>query len=102
MWELLRERHGLCPSNAAMIGDKLDDVRFGHAAGLHTVLVLTGKGREQAAKLGLPLPDAGFWTPNLPAPPDWPHAVAADLAAAVDFLMAAPISTFGGTPQNTV
>jgi D-glycero-D-manno-heptose 1,7-bisphosphate phosphatase len=86
MWDALRERHGLHAKHTAMIGDKLDDVRFGRAAGLRTVLVLTGKGRDQAAALGLPLPDAGFWAPAAPVPPDRPHAVAADLAAAVDFL----------------
>ena len=87
MWDALRERHGLHAEHTAMIGDKHDDVRFGRAAGLRTVLVLTGKGRDHAATLGLPLPDAGFWTPNAPPPPDRPHAVAADLAAAVDFLL---------------
>ncbi|MCL1986176.1 MAG: HAD-IIIA family hydrolase [Betaproteobacteria bacterium] len=86
MWDLLRRRYGLHAAHTAMIGDKGDDVRFGRAAGLHTVLVLTGKGRDQALKLGLPLPDAGFWSPPPPPPPDWPHAVAVDLAAAVDFL----------------
>ena len=87
MWDVLRERHGLHAKHTAMIGDKRDDVRFGRAAGLRTVLVLTGQGRDQATTLGLPLPDAGFWTPSEPPPPDSPHAVAADLAAAVDFLM---------------
>ena len=86
MWELLRERHGLHATHTAMIGDKLDDVRFGRAAGLYSVLVLSGKGREQAAGLGLPLPGTGFWTPDAPPAPGQPHAVAVDLAAAVDFL----------------
>ena len=86
MWDVLRERHGLQAEHTAMIGDKWDDVRFGRAAGLRTVLVLTGKGRDQAAKLGLPLPDAGFWTPHASPPADRPHAVAVDLTAAVDFL----------------
>ena len=87
MWDVLRERHGLHAEHTAMIGDKRDDVRFGRAAGLRTVLVLTGKGRDQAVEIGLPLPDAGCWIPNAPLPPDWPHAVAADLAAAVDYLL---------------
>jgi D-glycero-D-manno-heptose 1,7-bisphosphate phosphatase len=87
MWDVLRGRYGLLAAHTAMIGDKLDDVRFGRAAGLRTVLVLTGKGREHAAELGLPLPDAGFWTAQVSPPPDRPHAVAADLAAAVDFLL---------------
>ena len=87
MWDVLRGRHGLHAAYAAMIGDKRDDVRFGRAAGLRTVLVLTGKGRGHAAELGLPLPKAGFWTPSAPPLPDWPHAVATDFAAAVDFLL---------------
>ena len=86
MWDMLRERHGLHAAYTAMIGDKDDDVRFGRAAGLRTILVLTGKGRDHAAALGLPLSDTGVWTPNAPLSPDQPHAVAATLAAAVDFL----------------
>ncbi|MDR2695967.1 MAG: HAD family hydrolase [Deltaproteobacteria bacterium] len=86
MWDMLRARHGLHAARTAMIGDKRDDVRFGRAAGLRTILVLTGKGRDHAAALGLPLPDTGVWTPDAPPPPEQPHAVAADLAAAVDFL----------------
>jgi len=89
MWDMLRERYGLHAAHTAMIGDKVDDVRFGRAAGLRTILVLTGKGRDHAAGLGLPLPDAGFRTPGVPLPVDQPHAVAADLVAAVDFLVQA-------------
>jgi len=90
MWDMLRERHGLHAAHTAMIGDKLDDVRFGRSAGLYAVLVLSGKGRGQAAGLGLPLPDSGFWTPSAPPPPDQPHAVAVDLMAAADFLERLP------------
>jgi len=86
MWDMLRERHGLHAAHTAMIGDKLADVRFGRSVGLYTVLVLSGKGRDQAAGLGLPLPDSGFWTPSAQPPPDQPHAVAVDITAAVDFL----------------
>jgi D-glycero-D-manno-heptose 1,7-bisphosphate phosphatase len=89
MWEELRERHGLHPAHTAMIGDKHDDVRFGLAAGLHAVLVLTGKGREHAARLGLPQPDAGFWTPGAASSPDLPHALAVDLEAATEYLLQA-------------
>ena len=92
MWDVLRERHGLHAAHTAMIGDKLDDVRFGRASGLRTVLVLSGKGREQAAGLGLPLPTEGFWTPSAPPSPDQPHAVAADIMAAVDFLERRPLA----------
>jgi len=86
MWDVLRERHGLHAAHTAMMGDKLDDVRFGRAAGLYAVLVLSGKGRNQAAGLDLPLPDAGFRTPSALPPPDQPHAIAVDLMAAVDFV----------------
>ena len=88
MWDALRGRHGLQAAHTAMVGDKCDDVRFGRVAGLRTVLVLTGHGRDHAAKLGLPRLDAGFWAPSVPPPLDMPHAVAVDLAAAVDFLAA--------------
>ena len=90
MWDVLRGRYGLHAAHTAMIGDKRDDVRFGRTAGLWTVLVLTGKGRDHAVQLGLPLPDAGFRTVDDPPPPDRPHAVAVDLSAAVDFLEAVP------------
>ena len=87
MWDVLRERHGLHAAHTAMVGDKCDDVRFAHAAGLRAVLVLTGKGRDHAAELGLALPPAGFWTSGVPLALDRPHAVAADLMAAADFLL---------------
>jgi len=86
MWDALRARHGLDAAHTAMIGDKSDDIRFGRTAGLYAILVLTGEGRSHAAGLGLPLPDTGVWTPKAPPLPDQPHAVAADLAAAADFL----------------
>jgi phosphoglycolate phosphatase-like HAD superfamily hydrolase len=86
MWEELRERHGLHPAHTAMIGDKYDDVRFGLAAGLRVVLVLTGQGREHASRLGLTLPDAGFRTPGTAPSPDLPHALAVDLVAAAEYL----------------
>ncbi len=71
-WELLRRRHGLDPATTVVIGDKASDVAFGHALGARlTILVLTGHGRAEAGK---------------PGPP--PHAVAPDLAAAVDMLLA--------------
>lgn len=54
LWEVLRERHKLSPKSTIMIGDKLDDLAFAanaeFAAG---VLVFTGKGLQEAARLGL-------------------------------------------------
>jgi len=55
MWQDLAEKHGLRPEETVMIGDKAADIRFGQAIGCaETVLVLTGHGSEEAAKLGLP------------------------------------------------
>lgn len=93
MWRLLRDRHGLNAATAAMVGDKAEDVAFGRAAGLgRVVLVLTGKGRAAARALSVPVPegDAPVCEPDpagLAARPDWPHAVARDLAAAAAWLL---------------
>ncbi len=85
MWELLRARRDLDPARSIMIGDKPDDLRFGRAAGLAaSVLVLTGKGRETAARLGLPDP-VGCRVLDAPGA-DEPDAVAADLTAVADCL----------------
>lgn len=83
MWDLLAGEHGLDPAATAMVGDKSADVRFGRRAGLAlTILVLTGKGREHAGLLGLPLPTGDTLLLDSPRP-DQPNAVCADLAAAV-------------------
>lgn len=93
MWLGLRDRHGLCAADTAMVGDKPEDVAFGRDAGLgHVVLVLTGKGQAAARTLGVPVPegDAPVREPapaDLAARPDWPHAVARDLAAAAVWLL---------------
>jgi len=89
-WQALRHRHGLDPATTAVIGDKASDVAFGTNLGAAvTVLVLTGHGADEAARLGLPpltgeamdLPEGGV--PGLP----WPDILARDLAAAVERLM---------------
>jgi D-glycero-D-manno-heptose 1,7-bisphosphate phosphatase len=93
MWQTLRDRHGLCAAATAMVGDKPEDVAFGRDAGLgRVVLVLTGKGQAAARTLGIPVPegDADVYEPapaDLAARPDWPHAVARDLAAAAAWLL---------------
>ncbi|MGJ3523883.1 D-glycero-alpha-D-manno-heptose-1,7-bisphosphate 7-phosphatase [Nitratidesulfovibrio sp. D1] len=93
MWLALRDRHGLCAAATAMVGDKPEDVAFGRSAGLGlVVLVLTGKGQAAARTLGVPVPegDAPVREPDpadLAARPDWPHAVARDLAAAAAWLL---------------
>jgi D-glycero-D-manno-heptose 1,7-bisphosphate phosphatase len=87
MWDLLSGEHGLEPATTAMVGDKTADVRFGRRTGLAlSLLVLTGHGREHAELLDVPQPAAGCLA--LPSPgPDQPHAVCADLAAAVAFIL---------------
>lgn len=93
MWLALRDRHGLSAAATAMVGDKPEDVAFGRGAGLgHVVLVLTGKGQDAARTLGVPVPegDAPVREPDpaeLAVRPDWPHAVARDLAAAAAWLL---------------
>lgn len=65
----LAERYELDLSDVVMIGDALTDIQAGQGAGCETILVLTGRGREQlrrAASAGT----KGF-------------KVASDLAAAV-------------------
>lgn len=57
MWEELRKRHRLFPDKCYMVGDKEDDMLFAANAGLAArVLVLTGKGKVTAEKLGIPIP----------------------------------------------
>ncbi len=46
----LAEQFGLDLSDAVVIGDALSDVEAGKAAGCETILVLTGRGREQLAE----------------------------------------------------
>jgi D-glycero-D-manno-heptose 1,7-bisphosphate phosphatase len=65
----LAERFGLELSDVVVIGDALSDIEAGQRAGCETILVLTGRGREQlkrAASAGA----SGF-------------KVASDLSAAV-------------------
>jgi D-glycero-D-manno-heptose 1,7-bisphosphate phosphatase len=57
-----------------MIGDKVEDVRFGLAIGAKPVLVRTGYGAESERRL----PELGIA----------PTAVADDLRAAVDWILA--------------
>lgn len=90
MWRSLAARHGLDPARTAMIGDKADDIAFGRRAGVAaTVLVLTGKGREAAEKLSLPVlkQDEAFRVLDATAGEAVPHAVARDLSGAARFLL---------------
>lgn len=57
MWEELRKRHRLSPERCVMVGDKEEDMLFAAVAELGTrILVLTGKGKATAEKLGIPFP----------------------------------------------
>jgi len=90
MWEALRARHGLDPSQTVMIGDNGSDVAFGLACGMaESMLVLTGHGERFAGELALPsLPDGppGWMRIARPAPGQ-PTVLARDLAAAARFLL---------------
>jgi len=93
MWNDLCAAHGLKPEETVMIGDNASDVAFGRNCGFaQSVLVLTGHGRKFALQFGLPgeIPagDAPGWL-RLDAPgPAQPTALARDLGAAVDFILA--------------
>ena len=103
MWLALRDRHGLCAADTAMVGDKPEDVAFGRDAGLgRVVLVLTGKGQAAAQALGLPVPEGDAPVREtapaaLAARPDWPHAVARDLAAAAAWLLSGTSGVSGAS-----
>lgn len=92
MWKHLRDGHGLSPESSAMIGDKLVDIEFGQNAGLAaTVLVLTGKGEKEAAKLGIPAlavnEEYAALDRNRKGQEHWPDAVARTLQGAAAFLL---------------
>lgn len=88
MWTALTQKHGLRPGETVMIGDKIADVRFGLNLGCaQSVLVLTGHGREEAQKLGLPpLPEHEDWQ-RLPARIGWPQIQARSLGAYLNLLV---------------
>ena len=69
----LADRYGLDLGETAVVGDALSDIEAGQAAGCRTVLVLTGRGREQLA-MAVKAGKGGF-------------TVASDLSAAVPLLV---------------
>ena len=69
----LAEQYGLNLDDCVLIGDALTDIDAGQAAGCQTVLVMTGRGREQLAA-ATAAGKNGF-------------AVADDLTAAVEMLL---------------
>lgn len=79
MWRTLEERHGLLAEHCLMVGDKEEDMRFAARAGLAgRLLVLTGKGRDTANRLGIALPEALAKVTACPAHPGHPHLVIPD------------------------
>ncbi len=68
------EEHGLDLARSFVIGDHLSDVLLGRGVGARTVLVLTGHGREEAAK--------AEGTPG-----GSPDCIAADLAEAAAWVL---------------
>jgi D-glycero-D-manno-heptose 1,7-bisphosphate phosphatase len=71
MIEQACREHGLEPTASYVIGDKLSDLAAGRAAGCRRILVLTGYGAEHVREIETD-------------PPDY---VAADLAAAADWIL---------------
>lgn len=73
MWQELVCRHGLRPEESVMIGDKLADIEFGRNAGMAaTILVLTGHGEQERAKLAeQPEKAPDFIAPNLELAARW-------------------------------
>jgi D-glycero-D-manno-heptose 1,7-bisphosphate phosphatase len=72
----LARRYQVDLTKAALVGDALSDIEAGQAAGCRTVLVLTGRGRDEldrAAAAGM----GGF-------------LVASDLGAATELLLCDP------------
>lgn len=85
MFDILRQRHALTPSETFMIGDKTDDLEFAANAGLAAgLLVLSGKGAMQARDRGYPVPESGFdELKGLPR-----RIIAADFASAAAWILA--------------
>ncbi len=86
LWKQLAETFSLRPETTVMIGDKVADIRFGQAVGCaETVLVLTGHGQDQAARLGLALQAPPVQ--RCPPGPDRPTWVAQDLGSYLEQLV---------------
>ena len=74
MLERAAREHSLELSGSAIVSDRYDDLRMGHAAGCRSILVLTGYGR-------------GEYEWNRAGWPRQPDHVVPDLAAAVDVIL---------------
>jgi D-glycero-D-manno-heptose 1,7-bisphosphate phosphatase len=71
MLEQATAEHGLDLAQCVMIGDTQSDLEAGRAAGARTILVLTGKGRENAMQLH----GANHIADDLPAAVAWLTAI---------------------------
>ena len=95
LFAALAAKHYLTAAETAVIGDTASDIAFGLALGAAvTILVETGHGARDARQLGLPDLDAPFLVLTTRAP-GWPHVLARDLPAAVDFLLTQHLATSG-------
>jgi len=77
MWDALHKQYGLDAGSTLMLGDKEEDILFAARASLALRgLVLTGKGKDTAARLALPEPgcDGVSFTAH-PAAPSHPHLI---------------------------
>ena len=91
LWHQLRKKYGLDPEHCLMIGDKKDDLLFACNARLMAgIMVLTGKGTEQARSLGLNMPKTGCSILDRAHDQTGPtqYIVAANFEAAVDWILA--------------
>ncbi len=95
MWMSLRTQYGLYAAKSVMIGDKGVDVAFGRRAGLAaSILVLTGKGKTEAHRLGLAefavrAEQTGGWAECKTISDETdltPHVVACDVAMAFEWV----------------
>lgn len=82
MWEELRKRRRLAPERCHMVGDKEEDMLFGAIAELSSrILVLTGKGKATAEKLGIPVPAGpSVQVSHSPLSAAHPHLCISDLS----------------------
>ncbi len=82
LWKELSLEFALGAQESAMIGDKGSDIAFARNCGLgKCILVLTGKGQNHAAHLGLKAPRWG-WEEIRGSSPEIPDILASDLYAA--------------------
>lgn len=86
LWNELARHHVLRPESTAMVGDKTADIAFGQAVkAAHTVLVLTGHGRDAAKRLKLPALAEDLET--CPPHPGWPTFQARNLGSYLHYLV---------------